>query len=246
MTILKQSDGKIITNLGGEILSKSDALIDIRSTYGITKDGSNVVQSIKYFNNPSKRFHSPVNNPCIVNVKDNGFDFTSNITGYLQGVNFPNNQRSFHISFWAKFDITPTGFKAILSFDESAARNFQIYFTDISLNVYTGVAADIFGVGVSMGWVVWTDWAYFTFERDVNGYWAVLHNGIRVNVVNSINTTNLVVTNKGVLGNTIVAGGRAFNQKLDDLVVYNHNLYPCFGVPQYTQVFTPPIRSSSL
>jgi hypothetical protein len=55
MSIITQ-DSKIITNLGGEIYKQSDALIDISSSYGVTKDGSNLVSKIKFINNPCEAF----------------------------------------------------------------------------------------------------------------------------------------------------------------------------------------------
>ncbi|MCP4337049.1 MAG: hypothetical protein GY679_04360 [Mycoplasma sp.] len=53
MAIIKTKD-KIIRNLGDEILKYSDALIDLRYNYGVTKDGANKTSRIKFKNNPNQ------------------------------------------------------------------------------------------------------------------------------------------------------------------------------------------------
>ena len=83
MSIIKQ-DNKIITNQSGEILTQSDALIDLRSTYGVTKNVSNEVSKVKLYNNPSQVFRAPSGNEPIEN--GDGFEFDG-VDSFLLGAN---------------------------------------------------------------------------------------------------------------------------------------------------------------
>ena len=80
MTFLKQNS-KVLRDAAGEVLYKSDALIDLRSTFGVTKDVSNNVSKVKLFNQHSKVFRATSGNEPSEN--GDGFEFDNTNTESL-------------------------------------------------------------------------------------------------------------------------------------------------------------------
>jgi len=96
MSLILQ-DNKIIRNISGEII-KTPPIIDISSSYGVTKDGSNLVSKVK------NRYNSNVFRQKIGTPSENGDGLRFDVGGeQLEGVPF-NYSQNFIMEFWVKFD----------------------------------------------------------------------------------------------------------------------------------------------
>ena len=237
MGIIKRNN-KLINSLAGEVYKESDAIIDLRSDYGVTKDVSNNVSQVKLYNNPSKLFRDNSSN-CIEN--GDGFDFSANISGYLKG-GFSSDFDSFFIGFWAKLNtLTPSGERIVYSHDESPLRGWRVYFLGTHLLIYTGFSTVILQTN---GYVGNSDqWEYFTIERNSSGGYVGTTGGIVRTKAN--NTQTFLAHNySGIVGNALVNLTKKFDGSLDDLILKENSPYNSFDFALGEQVFTPPKRSS--
>ena len=119
MTIYKQ-DTKILRNVSGEIV-KQPLIIDIDSSYGVTKDGSNLVSSVKNRGNANQFLALSGDEPT---ENGNGFEFGGNkqlVLGqtfnYLKSYIFEAwlyltayNSYNIFFSVWNNNDVTNTMF----------------------------------------------------------------------------------------------------------------------------------------
>jgi len=174
MTIIKSPDGKVLTNLSGEVL-KTAPLIDISSSYGVTKDGSNLVSVVKtQFG--AKKFIQPTgaNQPL---ENGSGFVFDGvNDSLYINGFNI---KRPFTIK--QKFlisNITASDQMLLNADDFGTNRGWSTYFIRPNrVRLYDGILYYKDNVFPDLVGNQDTDIA---FSVNINGDCNIYFNGVRI------------------------------------------------------------------
>lgn len=132
MSILTQ-DSKVLVNDSGEVY-KTAPIIDISSTYGVTKDGSNLVSKVKILNKPSI-IRCDVGKQPIEN--GGGFEFSDSIRNELivKVSNAFKNISACTLLFEGKLK-SETGTKIIFTTDSLSTPKVEFYFSNLTFNIY--------------------------------------------------------------------------------------------------------------
>lgn len=242
MILKDKNSGKILRSASGEILTQSDALIDLRSTYGVTKNVSNEVEKAKLVNIPMA-FRPRIGNEVVVD--GDGFDFATNVNGDIN-CNIPefNIADDFFIGFWSKFKTDPLSREMVIC--GCYASGSPAMYCSIANSGSLKISLSG-GITTGEGFVrvdpPLTDWNYFSLER-VSGVLHVCKNGL---YSDSIVSTDAMKSNGNKMEIANIGGVHDFNEfdgKLDDLLILPKSLHNYSGKVYLEEVFTPPKRSS--
>lgn len=229
MGILKKNN-KVLRNLSGEVLRQSDALIDIRSTYGVTKDISNNVSKIKLYNNPSLVFRAPSGNEPTEN--GNGLEFVKSQGDIMfMGMDSGHiNQNFYTLIGWFKVTNT-TGTQRIL-WHNSIRNGFPTFdlrkgaadslFATIS---YSGTGNGNIGI-ISLGYDTWTHMALTVYADGVAGECRMYNNSVSEGFLSLGTNTIEQSANQGLyLGDAVGDNESSFGQHFEGSI-YSLRLYP--------------------
>lgn len=240
--MILSKEGKIKINPSGEVLRKSDALIDLRSTYDLNKTGS-LVNYAKLYNNPSQVFRD---NGSLCEENGDGFDFTNNVSGNLDRSTLPDISGDFFMGWWGKYTQAPTFSTSLFTLGadfSSGNRGPSLYLAkDNGAIVINPDGTTTVGEVIRI-FVDYLDWNYFSAER-INGtiYWC--RNGAISHFTVGYSTTINYQGNRIQFGNTGGINNQPNNGNLDDISVIPKAIHNYIGKTYYDQVFTPPKRSS--
>lgn len=238
MIIQRRPDSKIKRNFSGEILAQSDALIDLRSTFGVTKDGSNLVSQVKLFNNPSQVIRDNGSN-CVEN--GDGFDFTANTNGVFGKLPPFPDLTDWTFQFWFKSTLANIPNNNAILFYYNGTANSGMYAqinTAKRFNFYTyntSISTDVLTVDL-------TQWNHFAIMSGVG-------KGHRT-YVNGVSDGGLAIQDyvlksngrSGYIGNRGYTNAYPCKNYLDDIQLIPRAIYPQVNRGEFA--FTPPKRSS--
>ena len=246
MNILKQGN-KIITSQSGEILTQSDALIDLRSTYGFTKNVSNEVSKVKLYNNPSQVFRAPSGNEPTEN--GDGFEF-NDVYETLETKNPRIDYSNVFISCWVKMTSSLLEQRIIQIWNDVIVTNtfeFKLYVVGNTITCkvsLAGTAANVVTATFGITANTWEDtWRYLTIWIEDSLYISILADGVkRVGVL-----FNGDMSNRGdyplIIGGWSAGTPRGFLGHVDDITI-KYTTKTSIDYSPWDKVFTPPKRSS--
>jgi hypothetical protein len=248
MSIIRSnSDNKILRSTSGEILTKSDALIDLRSTFGVTKDVSNNVSKVKLFNNPSQVFRAPSGNEPTEN--GDGFEF-GGVNDYMiksnPNINYKNG---FTLTVWVKVSDL-TGDRRIISIRDSNVSNREFILRFNNDNLFLSIFKDgintIENITSALSAVNWIDiWRNVGFGcqyiSGTNYYWCLFIDGIMLGKT-TISVQDRQQITPLVIGVRYPENDNGFNGNVDDAIISAG--YDLASLSNNDQVFTPKPRSS--
>ena len=250
--MILNKDNKILRNLSGAILEKSDYLIDMRSTYGVTKNASNEVSKVNIFNNPSQIFRSDIGNEPIEN--GNGFEFTTNTTSIAVG-DHKLNYDNLIITAWVKVN-TLGGDQRIINKWRFSYNRFQEFILRFNGNILSlfyspngaGIGDHNYTIPDPVNWNnKWRN-VGFWFNKSHLGWWYLcfLIDGKVYNKGGGITFTNPQNINL-----PITLGARSqdndsnsFIGSIDDFKIDEESQYSLVDYEDGDIVFTPKSRSS--
>jgi len=246
MTLLKQSDGKIITNLGGEILTVPP-IVDLRSNYGVTKDGSNLVSSVKLFGGAKKAFQTDAAYKPIEN--GDGFEIATDENLYL--ANSPEhdyfNYTNYTWELWVKAGTLDATYRRIFGNRPASGSIGCIMFFIDSATTFSIVTQDNNGTiisNIAHGLSI-NEWSHVLIVKEGTRL-SVYIKGVYRATVNTLSRPATVSADKMSIGNAhpYAPGYQNFsNGKIYSFRIYTNNALHKYNAGYVTgqQVFTSPI-----
>lgn len=244
--IIRAQDNKILRNSSGELLAKSNALIDLRSTFGITKDGSNLVSQAKLFNNPSLAFIAPSGYEPTENGDGFLFDGTNDILiGGRMNIDYSN----LFVGMWLKkssYSVTNRLITSYLSTNNNNGFIFDFQSNILRLALCTdGTPSNLSTASYAVGSEYINAWVYVGFATqsiDATTLRAAI-------IINGVIKFMGDYTASPKSGNNIIVGrdypsvARCINGNVDNVYV-GAPWFEYFNNSVGDLVFSPPKRSS--
>lgn len=245
MTVYTQSN-KILLNNAGEII-KQPPIIDISSSYGVTKDGSNLVSAVKNRNNANKFRQTVGANQPTENGDGFAFNNTDTLRSHFGAI--PDLVTSpYCIEFWGKITAPATNYHTFYQYGNAPGSYelFLRYFDNSCLEIRSGnTILRLPPVTLSLN----TYYHFFiNFRPHTNihdqHYLGVFINGVlKYKTLNRVYLEHNIVKSEMVLGNfgrgitttdrSLNGNIAAFCMVLESMIIIDN-----FTVGQ--QVFTPP------
>ena len=256
MDILTQG-GKVLTDLNGNVY-KTPPIIDISSSYGVTKDGSNLVSAVKNRYN-SEKYRAVSGSEPLEN--GDGFDFSSN--KQISGRKF-NYLQAFTFECWMKI-LSTNHYNIILgSWDNN--NNSNAFYLGVSTNnqlmlsqirqggTYYGGAMDI-GKPSDLSNNVWYHLLiYCDISGNPQGSISAYVNGVVNRGTYFITPITVQSTCKTTVSGIFNRNDLRFNGKLNSIKLVagrneflRNHIYSNAGKYNVgTQLFTPPTYPNTL
>lgn len=245
MSVYTQSN-KILLNNAGEII-KQPPIIDISSSYGVTKDGSNLVSAVKNRNNANKFRQTVGANQPIENGDGFAFNNTDTLRSHFGAI--PDLVTSpYCIEFWGKITATSTNYHTFYQYGNAPGTNelFLRYFDNSRLSIRSGNNTfEILSVTLSLN----TYYHFFiNFRPHVNisdqHYLGVFINGVlkfkylsRVYLEHNIAKSEMVLGN---FGRGITTPDRSLKGNIATFCMVLESMINIDNFTVEQQVFTPP------